>query len=87
MADVYSWSRLTPLEAVKVVILGQVRYTIFDALHVTEDCLQDPYHNVGQAHGLPFTTSITRSFVNTFIRVIVFGFAPDKDSWVATEYL
>ncbi|KAK0442979.1 uracil-DNA glycosylase-like protein [Armillaria borealis] len=38
MADVYSWSRLTPLEAVKVVILGQ-----------------DPYHNVGQAHGLSFS--------------------------------
>ncbi|KAG6894862.1 uracil DNA glycosylase, partial [Termitomyces sp. T32_za158] len=36
--DVYSWSRLTPLDQVKVVILGQ-----------------DPYHNVGQAHGLSFS--------------------------------
>ncbi|GAA6059178.1 hypothetical protein JCM10212_005523 [Sporobolomyces blumeae] len=36
--DVYSWSRFTPLEHVKVVILGQ-----------------DPYHNVGQAHGLCFS--------------------------------
>ncbi|KAG6903182.1 hypothetical protein C0995_002725 [Termitomyces sp. Mi166 len=36
--DVYSWSKLTPLEQVKVVILGQ-----------------DPYHNVGQAHGLSFS--------------------------------
>ncbi|KAF5379897.1 hypothetical protein D9757_007216 [Collybiopsis confluens] len=34
LKDVYSWSRLTPLESVKVVVLGQ-----------------DPYHNVGQAHG------------------------------------
>ncbi|GAA6013796.1 hypothetical protein JCM11491_005102 [Sporobolomyces phaffii] len=36
--DVYSWSRFTPLEHVKVVILGQ-----------------DPYHDVGQAHGLCFS--------------------------------
>lgn len=36
--DVYSWSRLTPLSRVKVLILGQ-----------------DPYHNVGQAHGLAFS--------------------------------
>ncbi|KIM55933.1 hypothetical protein SCLCIDRAFT_133680, partial [Scleroderma citrinum Foug A] len=36
--DIYSWSRLTPLESVKVVVLGQ-----------------DPYHNIGQAHGLSFS--------------------------------
>jgi len=36
--NVYSWSRFTPLDAVKVVILGQ-----------------DPYHDVGQAHGLSFS--------------------------------
>jgi len=36
--NVYSWSTLTPLDQVKVVILGQ-----------------DPYHNVGQAHGLSFS--------------------------------
>lgn len=36
--DVYSWSRHTPFERVKVVIIGQ-----------------DPYHNVGQAHGLCFS--------------------------------
>ncbi|KAK7449826.1 uracil DNA glycosylase [Stygiomarasmius scandens] len=36
--NVYSWSRFTPLNSVKVVILGQ-----------------DPYHNVGQAHGLSFS--------------------------------
>ncbi|KAG1736803.1 uracil-DNA glycosylase [Suillus lakei] len=36
--DIYSWSRLTPLDSVKAVILGQ-----------------DPYHNVGQAHGLSFS--------------------------------
>ncbi|KAG5634573.1 hypothetical protein H0H81_001498, partial [Sphagnurus paluster] len=35
---IYSWSKLTPLNQVKVVILGQ-----------------DPYHNVGQAHGLSFS--------------------------------
>lgn len=32
--DIYSWSRHTRLDKLKVVILGQ-----------------DPYHNVGQAHG------------------------------------
>jgi uracil-DNA glycosylase len=37
-SDIYSWSRLTPVDRVKVVILGQ-----------------DPYHNVGQAHGLCFS--------------------------------
>ena len=36
--DVYSWSRYTPFESVRCVILGQ-----------------DPYHNVGQAHGLCFS--------------------------------
>ncbi|TFK41289.1 uracil-DNA glycosylase-like protein [Crucibulum laeve] len=36
--NIYSWSRLTPLHKVKVVIIGQ-----------------DPYHNVGQAHGLSFS--------------------------------
>ncbi|KAH9487057.1 Uracil-DNA glycosylase [Psilocybe cubensis] len=36
--NIYSWSRLTPLDRVKVVILGQ-----------------DPYHDVGQAHGLSFS--------------------------------
>ncbi|KXN83628.1 Uracil-DNA glycosylase [Leucoagaricus sp. SymC.cos] len=36
--QIYSWSRLTPLDKVKVVILGQ-----------------DPYHDVGQAHGLSFS--------------------------------
>ncbi|KAF7305139.1 Uracil-DNA glycosylase [Mycena kentingensis (nom. inval.)] len=36
--NIYSWSRLTPLDKVKVVIVGQ-----------------DPYHDVGQAHGLSFS--------------------------------
>jgi len=36
--DVYSWSRLTPLDKVRVVVIGQ-----------------DPYHDVGQAHGLAFS--------------------------------
>ncbi|KAJ3971651.1 uracil-DNA glycosylase [Lentinula raphanica] len=38
LKDVYYWSRITPLDSVKVIILGQ-----------------DPYHNVGQAHGLSFS--------------------------------
>lgn len=37
-ADVFSAFQLTPLERVKVLILGQ-----------------DPYHDVGQAHGLSFS--------------------------------
>ncbi|KIJ17134.1 hypothetical protein PAXINDRAFT_73511 [Paxillus involutus ATCC 200175] len=36
--DIYSWSKLTPLDSVKAIVLGQ-----------------DPYHNVGQAHGLSFS--------------------------------
>ncbi|KAG7453055.1 uracil-DNA glycosylase [Guyanagaster necrorhizus] len=56
MADIYSWSRLTPLEAVKVVILGQ-----------------DPYHNVGQAHGLSFSvlppTKIPGSLQNIYKQI------------------
>ncbi|KAI9568993.1 uracil-DNA glycosylase-like protein [Boletus coccyginus] len=36
--EIYSWSRLTPLDAVKAVVIGQ-----------------DPYHDVGQAHGLSFS--------------------------------
>ncbi|KDQ59586.1 hypothetical protein JAAARDRAFT_175017 [Jaapia argillacea MUCL 33604] len=38
LRDVYSWSRLTPLDEVKAVVIGQ-----------------DPYHDVGQAHGLAFS--------------------------------
>lgn len=38
---VFSAFRLTPLDKVKVVILGQ-----------------DPYHNVGQAHGLSFSVPV-----------------------------
>ncbi|KAF9015038.1 uracil-DNA glycosylase [Cyathus striatus] len=38
MNDIYSWSRYTPVNDVKIVILGQ-----------------DPYHNIGQAHGLSFS--------------------------------
>jgi len=38
IGNIYSWSRFTPLNEVKVVILGQ-----------------DPYHDVGQAHGLSFS--------------------------------
>ncbi|KAH6917439.1 uracil-DNA glycosylase [Coprinopsis sp. MPI-PUGE-AT-0042] len=36
--NIYSWSRFTPLDKVKVIIVGQ-----------------DPYHDVGQAHGLSFS--------------------------------
>ncbi|KAF9234024.1 uracil-DNA glycosylase-like protein [Melanogaster broomeanus] len=36
--DIYSWSRLTPLDSVEAIVLGQ-----------------DPYHDVGQAHGLSFS--------------------------------
>ncbi|KAF8168236.1 uracil-DNA glycosylase-like protein [Crassisporium funariophilum] len=36
--NIYSWSNLTPLDKVKIVIIGQ-----------------DPYHDVGQAHGLSFS--------------------------------
>ncbi|TFK76574.1 uracil-DNA glycosylase [Pluteus cervinus] len=38
LSDIYSWSRLTSLDEVKVVVVGQ-----------------DPYHDVGQAHGLAFS--------------------------------
>ncbi len=38
MYDIFNCFKLTPLESVKVVLLGQ-----------------DPYHNVGQAHGLCFS--------------------------------
>lgn len=51
--DIYSWSRLTQLPRVKVLILGQ-----------------DPYHNVGQAHGLAFSvrppTPAPPSLVNIY---------------------
>ena len=51
--DIYKAFQLTPLHAVKVVLLGQ-----------------DPYHNVGQAHGLAFSVQkgvqIPPSLVNIF---------------------
>ncbi|KAK9453402.1 uracil-DNA glycosylase-like protein [Dipodascopsis uninucleata] len=54
--DVYSWSRLTPLDKVRVVILGQ-----------------DPYHNIGQAHGLAFSvkppTAIPPSLRNIYATI------------------
>ncbi|KAJ4475793.1 uracil-DNA glycosylase-like protein [Lentinula aciculospora] len=56
LEDVYSWSRLTPLDNVKVIILGQ-----------------DPYHNVGQAHGLSFSvlppTALPGSLKNIYKQI------------------
>ena len=50
--EIYSWSRLTPLESVKVVVLGQVGDEKNRFVFSTTFCpLQDPYHNAGQAHG------------------------------------
>ncbi|KAL4261889.1 Uracil-DNA glycosylase [Pleurotus pulmonarius] len=53
LSNIYSWSRFTSLDSVKVVILGQ-----------------DPYHNVGQAHGLSFSvlppTSLPGSLRNIY---------------------
>lgn len=52
MENVYSWSRLTPLESVRVVVLGQVRRSHAHCLPTVFNIfLQDPYHDVGQAHG------------------------------------
>ncbi|KAF8419640.1 hypothetical protein L210DRAFT_3576379 [Boletus edulis BED1] len=51
--DIYTWSRLTPLDAVKAVVIGQARPSYF-AFHCSNSPLiprQDPYHDVGQAHG------------------------------------
>ncbi|KAJ7090327.1 uracil-DNA glycosylase-like protein [Mycena belliarum] len=54
--NIYSWSRLTPLDHVKVVILGQ-----------------DPYHDVGQAHGLSFSvlppTKVPPSLKNIYKQI------------------
>ncbi|KAL0947529.1 hypothetical protein HGRIS_013626 [Hohenbuehelia grisea] len=67
LRDVYSWSRLTPLESVKVVILGQ-----------------DPYHNVGQAHGLAFSvlppTKLPGSLKNIYKQIAsdIPSFKPPK---------
>jgi len=51
--DIFNAFHLTPLESVKVVILGQ-----------------DPYHNIGQAHGLCFSVKpgieIPPSLVNIY---------------------
>ncbi|KAF8122238.1 uracil-DNA glycosylase-like protein [Boletus edulis] len=55
--DIYTWSRLTPLDAVKAVVIGQARPSYF-AFHCSNSPLiprQDPYHDVGQAHGLSFS--------------------------------
>lgn len=53
MYDIYNCFKLTPLQSVKAVILGQ-----------------DPYHNVGQAHGLCFSVregvQMPPSLVNIF---------------------
>ena len=51
--DIYSWSRLTPLDAVKVVVIGQARASslAFRNSNSPLTAHQDPYHDVGQAHG------------------------------------
>ncbi|KAF8120949.1 hypothetical protein EV363DRAFT_1367073 [Boletus edulis] len=51
--DIYSWSRLTPLDAVKAVVIGQARpsYFVFQRSNSPLIPCQDPYHNLGQAHG------------------------------------
>ncbi|EIW85450.1 uracil-DNA glycosylase [Coniophora puteana RWD-64-598 SS2] len=66
-SNIYSWSRFTPLEGVKIVVLGQ-----------------DPYHNVGQAHGLSFSvlppTKLPGSLKNIYkqIQNDVPSFVPPK---------
>lgn len=50
--DIYSWSRLTPEDQVKVVIIGQ-----------------DPYHNVGQAHGLCFSVRFGMALPPSLIHI------------------
>lgn len=52
VGNIYSWSRFTPLNEVKVVILGQVSF-LFSSNAILIEFLfpQDPYHDVGQAHG------------------------------------
>ncbi|KAJ7063513.1 uracil-DNA glycosylase-like protein [Mycena amicta] len=56
LENIYSWSRLTPLDSVKVVVLGQ-----------------DPYHDVGQAHGLSFSvlppTKVPGSLKNIYKQI------------------
>ncbi|KAG9318196.1 uracil-DNA glycosylase-like protein [Chiua virens] len=65
--DIYAWSRLTPLGAVKAVVIGQ-----------------DPYHDVGQAHGLSFSvlppTKLPGSLKNIYKQLSndIPGFSPPK---------
>ncbi|KAF8141233.1 uracil-DNA glycosylase [Boletus edulis] len=65
--DIYSWSRLTPLDAVKAVVIGQ-----------------DPYHNIGQAHGLSFSvlppTKLPGSLKNIYKQLAsdIPAFSPPK---------
>ena len=52
--DIYSWSRLTPLDGVKAVVIGQARPWSLAFLSSNSPLIptyQDPYHDVGQAHG------------------------------------
>ncbi|KAN0075426.1 Uracil-DNA glycosylase-like protein [Tylopilus felleus] len=65
--DIYSWSRSTPLDTVKAVVLGQ-----------------DPYHDVGQAHGLSFSvlppTKLPGSLKNIYKQLAndIPGFSPPQ---------
>ncbi|KAF8134605.1 uracil-DNA glycosylase [Boletus edulis] len=65
--DIYTWSRLTPLARI-----GQARPSYF-AFHSSNSPLiprQDPYHDVGQAHGLSFSvlppTKLSGSLKNIY---------------------
>ncbi|KAF8434982.1 uracil-DNA glycosylase-like protein [Boletus edulis BED1] len=84
--DIYSWSRLTPLDAVKAVVIGQARPSYF-VLHCSNSPLiprQDPYHNIGQAHGLSFSvlppTKLPGSLKNIYKQLAsdIPAFSPPK---------
>ncbi|KAJ8462433.1 hypothetical protein ONZ45_g17933 [Pleurotus djamor] len=75
LSNIYSWSRYTPLDAVRVVVLGQ-----------------DPYHNVGQAHGLSFSvlppTKLPGSLRNIYkqMETDIPGFKPPTSGFVITSF-
>ncbi|KAG6379197.1 uracil-DNA glycosylase-like protein [Boletus reticuloceps] len=84
--DIYSWSRLTPLDAVKAVVIGQARpsYSVFHCSNSPLIPRQDPYHNVGQAHGLSFSvlppTKLPGSLKNIYKQLAsdIPAFSPPK---------
>ena len=81
--DIYSWSRLTPLDAVKAVVMGQAG-PLSLAFHRSNSPLPlvRTHHNVSQAHQPGYSSHLPMHF-----RTLLLCLVTDETAWITQEHL